>query len=85
MPLQKRVRVPLVLVGGIRSYGVAEKLVTEKIADYVSLCRPLIREPNLINRWKSGDTRKATCLSDNLCFNPTRAGEGLRCMVEPEV
>lgn len=82
---KKRVRVPLVLVGGIRSYGVAEKLVTGKVADYVSLCRPLIREPNLINRWRSGDTRKSTCLSDNLCFNPTRAGEGLRCMVESEV
>ncbi len=82
---KKRIRVPLVLVGGIRSYGVAEELVTEKVADYVSLCRPLIREPHLINRWKSGDTRKATCLSDNLCFEPTRAGEGLRCMVEHKV
>lgn len=79
---KERVRVPLVLVGGIRSYGVAEKLVEEGIADYISLCRPLIREPGLINRWRSGDTRKATCLSDNLCFKPARAGQGLFCMIE---
>ncbi len=74
--------VPLMLVGGIRSYGVAERIITEGIADYISLSRPLIREPNLVNRWKSGDTGKATCLSDNLCFEPARSGEGLYCVVE---
>jgi 2,4-dienoyl-CoA reductase-like NADH-dependent reductase (Old Yellow Enzyme family) len=79
---KERVRVPLVLVGGIRSYGVAERLVGEGVADYISLCRPLIREPGLINRWKSGDTRKSRCLSDNLCFEPARAGQGLFCVVE---
>jgi 2,4-dienoyl-CoA reductase-like NADH-dependent reductase (Old Yellow Enzyme family) len=79
---KEEVRVPLVLVGGIRSYGVAEKLVEGGVADYISLCRPLIREPGLINRWRSGDTRKSTCLSDNLCFNPARAGQGLSCVVE---
>ncbi|MFB3885869.1 MAG: NADH:flavin oxidoreductase [Thermodesulfobacteriota bacterium] len=79
---KEKVSVPLMLVGGIRSYGVAEKLVKEGVSDYISLCRPLIREPDLINRWRSGDTRKSTCLSDNLCFKPARAGQGLSCMVE---
>jgi 2,4-dienoyl-CoA reductase-like NADH-dependent reductase (Old Yellow Enzyme family) len=79
---KKRVGVPLMLVGGIRSYAVAERIIGEGIADYVSLSRPLIREPDLINRWKSGDTGKARCLSDNLCFEPARAGEGLYCVVE---
>jgi 2,4-dienoyl-CoA reductase-like NADH-dependent reductase (Old Yellow Enzyme family) len=79
---KERVSVPLMLVGGIRSYGVAEKLVEDGMADCISLSRPLIREPGLINRWKSGDTRKATCLSDNLCFKPARAGEGLFCVTE---
>ena len=79
---KEKVRVPLVLVGGIRSYGVAKRLVEDGIADYVSFCRPLIREPGLINRWRSGDTRKSACLSDNLCFKPARAGQGLFCMVE---
>lgn len=79
---KQKVRTPLMLVGGIRSYEVAKKLVAEHTADYVSLCRPLIREPNLIRRWKRGDTRKAMCNSDNLCFGPTRRGEGLYCVVE---
>jgi len=46
---KKKIRVPLMLVGGIRSYEVAESLVRNGV-DYVSLCRPLIREPDLINR-----------------------------------
>jgi len=75
-------KVPLMLVGGIRSYTVVEKLLGEGLADYVSFCRPLIREPGLINRWKSGDTSKATCLSDNLCSGPARSGRGLWCVVE---
>ncbi len=79
---KERVSVPLMLVGGIRSYRVAEKLLAEGMTDYISLCRPLIREPGLINRWKSGDTRRSTCLSDNLCFKPARAGQGLFCVVE---
>jgi 2,4-dienoyl-CoA reductase-like NADH-dependent reductase (Old Yellow Enzyme family) len=79
---KEKVHVPLMLVGGIRSYGVAERLVEEGTADYISLCRPLIREPGLINRWKAGNTSKATCLSDNLCFKPARAGQGLYCVTE---
>ena len=79
---KERVRVPLMLVGGIRSYAVAERIVREGITDYVSLSRPLIREPDLVNRWRSGDTGKAKCLSDNLCYEPAKAGEGLYCVVE---
>jgi 2,4-dienoyl-CoA reductase-like NADH-dependent reductase (Old Yellow Enzyme family) len=77
------IRVPLMLVGGIRSFEVAEKLVNDGLTDYISLSRPLIREPDLINRWKSGDLKKATCISDNACFGPTLKGEGLRCVREP--
>jgi 2,4-dienoyl-CoA reductase-like NADH-dependent reductase (Old Yellow Enzyme family) len=79
---KKRVTAPLMLVGGIRSFEVAERLVDEGTTDYVSLCRPLIREPDLIQRWKSGDLRKSACISDNGCFKPGRAGEGIYCVVE---
>lgn len=79
---KRKINVPLILVGGIRSYHVAERLVEEGVADYISMSRPLIREPGLINRWKSGDLRKATCISDNRCDDAARAGEGIYCVVE---
>jgi len=79
---KEKVGAPLMLVGGIRSFEIADRLVNKGTADYISLCRPLIREPDLVNRWRSGDRRKATCLSDNQCFKPAMAGEGIYCVVE---
>jgi len=79
---KKHIKVPLMLVGGIRSYEVAEKLVAEGVTDYISLSRPLIREPHLIERWKAGDKRKATCISCNLCMRTAREEHSLYCAVE---
>ncbi len=76
------ISVPLILVGGIRSYTVAEKLVEEGIADYISLSRPFIREPHLVARWKSGNTEKSACGSCNLCFRPIAEGKGMYCVAE---
>jgi len=79
---KKKVQVPLMLVGGIRTFETAERLVAEGITDYISISRPLIREPELVNRWKSGDRRPATCISDNGCFKPAMEGRGVYCVVE---
>ncbi|GAB6909246.1 NADH:flavin oxidoreductase [Desulfosarcina cetonica] len=73
---------PLILVGGIRSFHIAKQIVNDGVADYVSLCRPLIREPALINRWKSGNVQKSACISDNLCIKPALQGRGLHCVAE---
>ena len=77
-----KITVPLILVGGIRSYEMAKELIEKDLADYISLCRPLIREPDLIKRWQEDDIKRATCISCNKCFVPTRAGKGIYCVVE---
>lgn len=79
---KEKITVPLILVGGIRSYEVANELVEKELADYISLCRPLIREPDLIKRWKRGNTERAACIYCNKCFEPTRAGKGIYCVIE---
>jgi 2,4-dienoyl-CoA reductase-like NADH-dependent reductase (Old Yellow Enzyme family) len=81
---KEKIRVPLMLVGGIRSYEWAKRILSERYADYVSLSRPLIREPGLINRWKLGDTGRSSCVSDNGCFKPALKGEGMSCTVIAE-
>ncbi len=80
--LRKESDVTLILVGGNRSYHVAENLITDGVADYISMSRPFIREPHLINRWKAGDLTKAACVSDNMCFKPAIKGEGIYCLTE---
>ncbi|MCF8109539.1 MAG: NADH:flavin oxidoreductase, partial [Desulfohalobiaceae bacterium] len=79
---REAVELPLFLVGGIRSLDVAEELIENQAVDYISLCRPLIREPDLVKRWKNGDRSRAACVSDNLCFVPARKGEGIYCLSE---
>lgn len=73
LPFAKKVKpllknCALILVGGIRNPTVAEKILQEGDADFISLCRPLIYEPNLPNRWKSGDITPAKCISCNSCL-----------------
>jgi 2,4-dienoyl-CoA reductase-like NADH-dependent reductase (Old Yellow Enzyme family) len=79
---KNEIAVPLILVGGIRSFEVAERTIEDGLADYISMSRPFIREPDLINRWKAGDHRRSLCKSDNLCFGPALQGEGIYCVTE---
>jgi 2,4-dienoyl-CoA reductase-like NADH-dependent reductase (Old Yellow Enzyme family) len=72
--------VPLMLVGGIRSLETMEAVLAAGQADYFSMSRPLIREPDLPNRWAAGDRSRARCVSCSGCFGPARKGEGLRCV-----
>jgi len=77
---KEKIKVPLILVGGIRSYSVARRLVEEDVADYISMCRPFICEHDLINRWKAGDHEKAACISCNNCVEQAKKGKGVSCI-----
>jgi len=82
---KEKIKVPLMLVGGIRSYSVAKRVIDENLADYVSLCRPLVREPHLIRRWQAGDAKRAACISCNECFTPVRSEKGIYCVAEAKL
>lgn len=79
--LKDHVSIPVVLVGGHRTPKVMAKLLEDGVADFISLSRPLIREPRLIKRWKNGDLKKAKCISCNQCFE-NWIFRPLRCYVE---
>jgi 2,4-dienoyl-CoA reductase-like NADH-dependent reductase (Old Yellow Enzyme family) len=73
---------PVMVVGGFRSYAVAEKALRQDKMDYIALSRPLIREPNLPERWRTGDLGPATCISCNKCFTPGIKEGGIYCVAE---
>jgi len=77
---KKELDIPIILVGGIRSFEVAQDIILNNDADYVSFSRPLICEPELILRWKNGDIRKSQCLSCNQCLREGLKGNGIVCM-----
>lgn len=66
--LTEIVSVPVVLVGGLRSIEKIEEILSGGKIEYVSLSRPLVREPALIRRWQEGDTKPSLCVSCNTCY-----------------
>ena len=75
------VKCPVMVVGGFRSFAVTERAI-ENDADYVSMARPFIREPDLVKRWQSGDHGAATCISCSACFMPGIKEGGIYCVVD---
>jgi 2,4-dienoyl-CoA reductase-like NADH-dependent reductase (Old Yellow Enzyme family) len=80
--LKTRVRVPVILVGGLRSPDLMEEIVRLGEADLVALSRPLIREPDLIASWSASKERKAACISCNDCYDLILTGARLACVIE---
>jgi 2,4-dienoyl-CoA reductase-like NADH-dependent reductase (Old Yellow Enzyme family) len=80
--IKRAVRVPVILVGGLRSTPVLQHLLWEGDADLFALSRPLIREPNLVNQWKTNPDHRATCISCNGCFRPGLKEGGIYCVVD---
>jgi len=80
--VKERVNVPVIVVGGIRSAPIAEGILKERRADYISMARPFIREPDLIKRWKGGETSNSRCISCNRCFETGMQGLGISCYWE---
>jgi 2,4-dienoyl-CoA reductase-like NADH-dependent reductase (Old Yellow Enzyme family) len=78
--LKQKVKVPVMLVGGIRTLETAERLVTQGYTDYIALSRPLICESGLIARWERGDQAPSACRSDNRCFYKGLKREGMYCV-----
>jgi 2,4-dienoyl-CoA reductase-like NADH-dependent reductase (Old Yellow Enzyme family) len=74
--VKQAVAIPVILVGGLRSLDVMERVVNDDTCDMVAMSRPLIREPDLVNAFREGRTRRAACVSCNECFNP----RGTRCV-----
>ncbi|HUU39051.1 MAG TPA: NADH:flavin oxidoreductase [Candidatus Desulfaltia sp.] len=61
---------PVFGLGGLRTLAVMERAVELGKVDLVSLSRPLIREPDLIRRFRTGETGRSDCISCNKCLNP---------------
>jgi 2,4-dienoyl-CoA reductase-like NADH-dependent reductase (Old Yellow Enzyme family) len=74
--------VPLILVGGMRRLSYMEEVLEKKYADFISISRPLIREPSLIRQFKEGEADEASCVSCNNCFAAIVNELPLRCYNE---
>ncbi|WP_077611397.1 NADH:flavin oxidoreductase [Clostridium sp. Marseille-P2415] len=66
--IAEEINIPVISVGGHRDINKLTDIVNQTNIEYISLCRPFIREPELINRWAGGDRTPAKCISCSKCF-----------------
>ncbi len=82
LPLAQKARqstsLPIALVGGLRSRSVMEKVLADRDADFISLCRPLISEPDFPNLLRAGAKKKSRCIASNNCWAEI-SGVGIAC------
>jgi len=82
LPLAQQARqatcLPILLVGGFRSRQVMEIVLASGMADFISISRPLISEPDFPNRLRLGLQDRSRCISSSNCW-PTQPGTGIAC------
>ncbi|HWB65805.1 MAG TPA: NADH:flavin oxidoreductase [Mycobacteriales bacterium] len=64
---------PLVYLGGVNQVETAEGALAEGF-DFVAIGRALLREPNLVGAWQSGDRRPGRCIHCNKCMPTIYSG-----------
>lgn len=77
--IKKNVSIPIMLVGGLRSFSLMQEVIEKGDADAVSLSRPLIREPDIVNRWRKDPSIMPECISCNKCYDRLLKLKPLQC------
>lgn len=66
--LRASVDTTIILVGGLRTPTTMSDVITSGDADFISLARPLIREPDLVERLTRDPAATPACVSCNICI-----------------
>ncbi|MTI79584.1 MAG: NADH:flavin oxidoreductase [Firmicutes bacterium] len=74
--IAEQVDTKVILVGGIRSLDVMDRLLSETKIDYFSMARPFLSEPDLVKHFQEKSKTKARCVSCGSCYTP----EGNYCV-----
>lgn len=65
--IKSAVNIPIIVVGGIHKLNDMKNIITGNKADFISMCRPFICEPNLVKKLKEGRQIQAKCVMCNYC------------------
>ena len=66
--ISNAVSAPVIVCGGIRSDAEIKDVICGGKADFVSMSRPFICEPDIVNRLKNGSQAESRCLNCNYCL-----------------
>lgn len=69
--IAEKIRAPVILMGGNRNVELMTEILNKTKIEYVSLARPLLCEPDLVNTWENDPGYKPKCVSCNKCWIST--------------
>lgn len=83
--LKGKVRIPLIATNRINTPEVAEKILSDGMADMVSMARPFLADPEFVNKAAAGRAEQInTCIGCNqACLDHTFGGKITSCLVNP--
>lgn len=65
--IKEHITIPVVVVGGIRRLKDIEEIIGENKADYVSMARPFVIEPDIVAKFFSGQQEESRCINCGYC------------------
>ncbi|MCH2394654.1 NAD(P)-binding protein [Oceanibaculum sp.] len=82
--IKRAVAVPVIAVGNLGDPALARQAVESGEVDFIALGRPLLADPDWVNKAKAGKAVRR-CLACNSCVDGMRGGGRLHCLVNPTV
>ncbi|NPV89169.1 MAG: NADH:flavin oxidoreductase [Firmicutes bacterium] len=76
--IKAAVDIPVIVLGGIRKLSAIREIIERGRADYVSMCRPFIIEPNIVEKMRAGRQEESRCINCGYCLIGVPAAP-LRC------
>ncbi len=80
--IKRAVKVPVIAVGNLGDPALARQAVASGEVDFIALGRPLLADPDWVNKAKAGKAVRR-CLACNSCVDGMRGGGRLHCLVNP--
>ena len=71
--------IPILSVGGFRKGSEMRACLENGFVDFISLCRPLICEPNLVEQLEQDGNYSAKCINCNICAIMCDSDQPTRC------
>lgn len=82
--IRKEAKIPISTVGGITEPALMEEIITSGKADIIELARPLMADPELPNKLRSGREKEITkCLRCNGCHGESVKTGLTSCVINP--
>jgi 2,4-dienoyl-CoA reductase-like NADH-dependent reductase (Old Yellow Enzyme family) len=66
--IKQSVSIPVIVVGGITALNDISSIIRDGSADFVSMCRPFIIEPDIVKKFQQGKQTASKCIACNYCM-----------------